>query len=154
DDVAITSDDAATIMVRFAGGARGVLAISQISHGHKNSIEFEIAGANSSLAWSSDAVEQLWIGERHAPNQILSRDPSLLTAGAASVATLPGGHVEGFENPFKALYRSVYSQIVAPDAVSDESAASARFATFDDGHRDALVMDAIIESARTSAWVA
>lgn len=152
--VTVASDDAATILVRFADGARGVLAISQISHGHKNSMEFEISGSRSSLAWTSDAVEQLWLGERHAPNQVLTRDPSLLTPGAASVATLPGGHVEGFENTFKALYRSVYGAIVTPDAATVGSPASARFATFDDGHRDALVMDAIIESARNSAWVA
>ena len=152
--VNVSSDDAATVLVRFEGGARGMLAISQVSMGHKNSIEFEIAGSESSLAWNSDAVEQLWVGHRHSPNQVVFRDPSLLSAQAASVSTLPGGHVEGFENTFKALYHSVYSRIVHSDEDHSGSAEGSPFATFDDGHRDALVMDAIIASAATSSWVA
>jgi predicted dehydrogenase len=147
EPVDVTSDDAATLLVRFDGGARGLLAISQVSMGHKNSIEFELAGSSASIAWASDAVEQLWIGRRHAANEVLTRDPFLLSEQAAAVATLPGGHVEGFENSFKALYRAVYRRILDGDAPQ-------HFATFDDGHHDALVMDAILESARTSSWVA
>lgn len=150
EPVTVSSEDAATILVRFDGGARGALVISQVSRGHKNSVEFEIAGSEASLAWSSDSVEELWIGHRHAANERLSRDPSLLGSAAASIATLPGGHVEGFENTFKALYRAVYQRIVGDGSPSPEE----HFATFDDGHRDALVMSAILESARSSAWVA
>jgi predicted dehydrogenase len=149
--VDVASDDAATILVRFEGGARGMMAISQVSSGRKNSIEFEIAGSESSLSWNSESADELWIGHRHSPNQILTRDPSLLSPSAAAVATLPGGHVEGFENTFKALYRSVYSRIV--DA-GDGATERPHFAGFDDGHRDALVMDAILESAATSSWAA
>jgi predicted dehydrogenase len=148
-DVASTSEDAAVVLIRFEGGARGSLVASQVSAGHKNDISIEVNGAQSSLAWRGERPDRLWIGHRSAPNESLVSDGSLLTPDAAAIARLPGGHVEGFENAFAAMYRAIYADVAA-GTPSEQPA----YATFDDGHEEMLVVEAVARSARTGSWVA
>ncbi|MDE1994337.1 MAG: Gfo/Idh/MocA family oxidoreductase [Rhizobiaceae bacterium] len=148
-DVQIASEDAALILVRFRDGARGVVTASQVSAGHKNGITLEINGAKSSVAWRGERADELWIGHRSKPNEILMRDPSLMLPEATSVATLPGGHGEGFENGFKAMYRAVYTDIAA-----GKPSETPAYATFEDGHEEALIVEAVAESARNGRWTA
>ena len=91
----------------------------------------------------------MWIGHRSNPNELLLRDPSLLSPDAAAVAALPGGHGEGFENSFKAMYQAVYADIAAGKPSPDPA-----YATFEDGHEEALIVEAVAESARTGQWTA
>ena len=143
----IDTDDAATILLRFANGARGVLSTSQISHGRKNALTWEIAGADASAAWAAESPDQLWIGHRDAPNQILQRDAGLMNHSGAMAARLPGGHVEGFADTFHAFFRAVYADIAA-----GARSPLATYASFSDGHGQMLVCDAVLESARLGAW--
>lgn len=147
-DVTMTSEDAGIIVIRFEDGARGVVTVSQVSAGRKNGITLEIGGAKTSLAWAGERPDELWIGHRGGANEILLRDPGLLSPEAASVASLPGGHAEGFENGFKAMYRAVYS-----DVLTGQPSADPAYATFDDGHEEALIVEAVELSARTGQWV-
>jgi predicted dehydrogenase len=147
-DFEVTSEDAGSILMRFDGGARGVVSVSQVSAGRKNAISLDINAAVSSLAWRSERPDELWIGHRSSPNELLLRDPSLLSPAAAAISALPGGHAEGFENGFRALYADVYADITAGAPSPD-----ARYATFADGHYESLVVEAVARSARTSSWV-
>ena len=104
----IETDDAAQILLRYPNGARGAVTISQVSVGRKNAMLWDIAGARASAAWFSETPDQMWIGHRDRPNQVLSRDPSLMNALGGAAASLPGGHVEGFGDTFFALFRQVY----------------------------------------------
>jgi predicted dehydrogenase len=151
DTVAIpsTSEDAAIVLIRFDGGARGSLVASQVSAGHKNDISIEVNGAQSSVAWRGERPDRLWIGHRSGPNESLASDASLLSPEAAAIARLPGGHVEGFENAFAAMYRAIYSDIAAGGP-----SPSPVYATFDDGHEEMLVVEAVARSARSGSWVA
>ncbi len=76
----MTTDDAATILLRFEGGARGALAVSQVSAGRKNSLQWEIDGAAAAAAWDSERPDELWIGRRERPNEVLLRNPALMNA--------------------------------------------------------------------------
>ncbi len=143
----VTTDDASAILLRYPNGAKGVLSTSQISHGHKNSLNWDIAGSNASAAWTGAAPDQLWIGHRDAPNQILQRDPSLMNQTGAAAAFLPGGHVEGFADTFRALFAQVYR-----DVAQGKRSADATYATFDDGHYEMQFCDAVLRSAATGAW--
>src|SRR6185436_11626412 len=67
----IATEDAATILLRFDNGARGSLSVSQISAGRKNSLQYEIDGSTAAVAWDSEQPDQLWIGHRDRPNEIL-----------------------------------------------------------------------------------
>jgi predicted dehydrogenase len=144
----ITTDDAATILLRYANGARGVMSTSQISHGRKNALTWDIAGSAASAAWASETPDHLWIGHRDRPNEVLQRDPGLMNATGAAAATLPGGHVEGFADTFHALFAQVYRDISRGARGQD-----ATYASFEDGHHKMLVCDAVLQSARTGAWV-
>jgi predicted dehydrogenase len=147
-DYPVSSEDGGSILVRFDGGARGAVTVSQVSAGRKNAISIEVSASEASLAWRGERPDELWIGHRSAPNELLLRDPSLLTAPAARIAVLPGGHAEGFENGFKALYAEVYADVAAAGPSS-----GSRYATFADGHYEALVVEAVGRSARTGSWV-
>ena len=100
----IHTEDTASILLRFEGGARGSVDISQLSPGRKNSIAYQIDGSASAVAWDSEQPEQLWIGHRDRPNELLLRNPALMNAAGAAAARLPGGHVEGFADTFGAVF--------------------------------------------------
>ena len=144
----VETDDAALILLRYANGARGALTTSQVSHGRKNGMNWEISGASGSAAWHAERPEHLWLGHRDDPNQILHRDPGLMNAIGSAAAALPGGHVEGFADTFFALFRAVYADIVAGEPSSD-----APYASFADGHYEMLFCDAVIRSAREGRWI-
>jgi predicted dehydrogenase len=142
----IETEDCATILLRFDNGAIGNLTISQISAGRRNTLEFEVDGSKSAAAWNSERPDELWIGHRGQPNEILPRDPSLLNAEGRAAASLPAGHNEGFADTFKALYRSVYR------AVAEGGQAQPDYPTFADGHESMLVCEAVARSAQHGAW--
>jgi predicted dehydrogenase len=145
---AIGTEDTAQILLRFEGGARGAVSISQISPGRKNSLQYEIDGSESALAWDSEQPDQAWIGHRDRPNEILIRNPALMGPAGQAAAALPGGHVEGFFDTFCAHFRAVYADVVA-GAVSSRPG----YPTFADGHDEMLVGDAIARSAHEGRWV-
>lgn len=144
----IKTDDAALILLRFPNGARGSLTTSQVSHGRKNAMNWEISGANGSAAWHSEHPDHLWLGHREAPNQILQRDASLMNALGGGAASLPGGHVEGFADTFFAFFRAVYTDVLA-----EKHGPSSNYASFADGHYEMQFCDAVIASAREGRWV-
>lgn len=144
----MATEDVATILLRFENGARGSVAVSQISAGRKNSLQWEIAGSTASAAWDSETPDHLWLGHREQPNEVLLRNPALMGAAGRAAAALPGGHVEGFADTFGALFRAVYA-----DVASGRPAERPPYATFADGHDEMLVGDAIAESAHLGRWV-
>lgn len=146
---AIETEDAATILLRFEGGAHGSLTVSQVSPGRKNSLTYEVDGSLASAAWDSERPDELWIGHRERPNEVLQRDPSLMNGPGKAAVRLPGGHVEGFADTFAALYRAVYA-----DVDTGTPSKTPTYATFADGHDEMLVGEAIAASARTGRWVA
>ena len=145
----MSSDDAAGILLRFEDGARGAVTISQVSAGQKNSLRYEIAGSESALRWFSAEPDDLFIGHRGRPNEILSRDPGLYAPEAARMVAYPGGHVEGFPDTFRALFSQVYADVAKGSPADHPS-----YPTFADGHDAVLVTDAIAESHETQRWTA
>ncbi|MDW4499959.1 Gfo/Idh/MocA family oxidoreductase [Sulfitobacter sp. D35] len=147
ETVTIKTDDAATILLRYENGARGVMSTSQVNVGRKNELVWDIAGSKASAAWHSETPDQLWIGHRDAPNQILSRDFGLMNSTGATAASLPPGHVEGFADSFFAFFRQVYGDIAAGGRQP-----ASTYAGFEDGHFEMLFCDAVLKSARDERW--
>ena len=145
---AIDTDDAAMIVIRYEGGARGVMSTSQINMGRKNSLQWDVAGASASLAWDSETPDHLFIGHRDAPNQTLMRDFTLMNTAGTAAASLPPGHVEGFADSFFNFFRAVYADV---DAGGRRSGST--WASFDDGHYEMRFCDAVLRSAREGRWV-
>jgi predicted dehydrogenase len=148
ESVPIDTDDAAMIVIRYEGGARGVMSTSQINVGRKNSLQWDVAGSKASAAWDSETPDHLFIGHRDGPNQTLMRDFTLMNPTGTAAASLPPGHVEGFADSFFAFFRAVYSDVAA-----GRRQAGSTWATFDDGHLEMLFCDAVLRSANEARWV-
>lgn len=146
--VAIDTEDVGSLLLRFAGSAKGVAWVSQVTAGRKNCVRFELAGSQESLAWDSERPNELWIGHRDRANEMLTRDPALLSGAARRHAEYPGGHNEGFPDSFKQLFRAFYGYVAAGDLT-----AACPFPTFQDGHREVLLCEAILRSHREQRWV-
>lgn len=144
----VDTEDYATVLLHYENGVPGVVTISQVSSGRKNRLFFEINGAKSSLAWNSERPNELWIGHRSEPNQVLLKDPALMSDDARSVISYPGGHNEGFPDTFKQLYKKVYTFILEGDFSKEPN-----FPTFETGHYEMKLMKAIEKSAKLQEWV-
>lgn len=144
--VHIDTEDAGAVLIRFRGGARGTLTVSQVAAGRKNQLRFDVAGSKAAFAWDSEEPNTLHVGHRGKPNEAVGRDPALLSADARHFSDYPGGHAEGFPDTFKQLYKAVYGAVLG-----DTSAPL--FATFADGHREVQLCEAILTSHREERWV-
>jgi len=148
EPVDITTDDYGCVLIRFRGGARGCLWVSQVTAGRKNCLRYELAGSKCALAWCSEEPNSLWIGRRDEPNQVLLRDPALVGDAARAHIHYPGGHNEGFPDTFKQCFRSFYGYIEAGDF-----SAPPPFPTFADGHREVVLCEAILHSHAEGRWI-
>jgi predicted dehydrogenase len=147
-DQPIHTEDYATILLHYENGTCGVLTVSQVSAGRKNRLFYEINGSKASLSWDSERPNEMWIGRRDGPNQIIMKDPSLLGPEARAITSYPGGHNEGFPDTFKQLHGKIYRYILAGDyAVTPD------FPTFADGHYEMLLCEAIEKSAKEGKWM-
>ncbi|HUG30028.1 MAG TPA: Gfo/Idh/MocA family oxidoreductase [Candidatus Limnocylindria bacterium] len=151
EDVEVRSEDLATILIRFEGGARGAAVISQVSPGRKNAFNLELAGSRATLDWDQEDAERLWIRTR-AEARVLTRGPGDGPAPGPGIPTLPAGHPEGWAEALRDLLRPFYAAIAAghdpPDADDD-----AAYPTLYAGARGVGFVEAVLESARRAAWV-
>jgi predicted dehydrogenase len=144
----VHSEDLATILVRFEGGAKGAVSVGQVCSGHKNDLWLELNGARASLRWRQEQQNELWIGRRDEANAVLAKDPSLLLPAARGYAHLPGGHQEGWPDAFFNVLRDVYAAILGDPGASAADDRGAAYATFEDGYRVAALIDAVLASHR------
>jgi predicted dehydrogenase len=151
DLVDIKVEDLASVLLKFDNGAKGCFSVGQVCAGHKNDLILEISGAKSSLRWRQEHQNELWLGHRDKPNEILQKDPSLIDSEVRGYAHLPGGHQESWTDAFSNLMRDIYGFIAAGKKASDPHPPA--FATFEDGYRANCIVEAILESAkRGSVW--
>lgn len=143
----VKTEDFAHVLLAFANGARGSLAVSQVAAGRKNCLRFEIYGAKQSAAWNSEHPEVLHFGQREGANQVAVRNTPAFGRGAGGFMDYPAGHVEGFPDTFKMLFRAVYADIARGLSKSP------LYATAEDGHREVAVCEAILKSHRRRTWV-
>jgi predicted dehydrogenase len=144
--VPITTDDYAAVLLRLGQDIRGLFHVSQMTAGRKNRVVLEVAGTEGSMSWESESPNRLWIGRRNQPNQLLERDPALLTPMAGAISHYPGGHAEGFPDTLTQLFLKFYDH---PASTSD---APRPYPTFEDGHREVRLCEAIARSAAERVW--
>jgi predicted dehydrogenase len=148
--VFISTEDAGTVLFHFENGTRGVFTVSQVSAGRKNHFWLEVDGSKKSFAWNQENPNELWIGYREKPNEVLIKDPSLLSVKARKYAAYPGGHPEGYPDGPKNLFSSVYSFIRSGQ---DPHKVNPEFPTFLDGHIENKIVEAIIKSNNHKKWI-
>lgn len=148
DEIPITTDDYASVLLHFEKEMRGVMSVSQVSAGRKARLWFEIDGAKASLAWNSESPNDLWIGQRDRASEVLPKDPAMMTPQARGYAAYPGGHAEGYPDTFAQLFRDFYAYIETGDFSALRS-----FPTFKTGHDELILCEAIAKSNQERAWV-
>lgn len=145
----VDTEDFASVLVRFARGTLGSFTVSQVSAGRKNRLHVELNAGEASFAWDQEQPNTLWIGHRDRPNELLLRDPALLEPGAARLASLPGGHQEGWADALRNLCGDFYGAVQAREC---GEAYESSFATFEDGCHVSELVDAVLESDASDAW--
>ncbi len=148
DEVKINTDDYGSVLLHFENSLRGVMTVSQVSAGRKARLWFEVDGSEGSLAWHSESPNVLWIGHRNEANQRMMKDPALMSPEARGYAAYPGGHIEGYPDTFVQLFKDFYGYISAGDFKAPRS-----FPTFETGHEELVLCDAMAASAREKRWV-
>lgn len=149
DKKKIATEDYATLLLEFENGSKGVVTVCQVCAGRKNRLYFEIYGSKSAIAWNQERPNELWIGYREKANEILMKDPSLLSPEAKAYAFYPGGHNEAYPDGLKNFVLNVYRFIKeGRDPIKDKP----NFSTFADGLDELLICEAVLESAKTGKW--
>jgi predicted dehydrogenase len=148
DEVPITTDDYASVLLHFENGIRGAMKVSQVSAGRKAQLSYEINGSEGSLAWNSESPNELWIGSRREASRVLPKDPSLMSADARRYSAYPGGHQEGYPDTFVQLFKDFYTYLQVGDLNASRS-----FPTFETGHEELVLCDAILQSSTEQRWV-
>ena len=143
----VETEDFASVLLRFANGAHGNLGVSQVAAGRKNCIRIEIYGSKKSAWWCSEDPEMLRFGNRDGANEVAVRATPAFGNGVAGFMDYPPGHVEGFPDTFKMLFRNIYSTIAAGGR------GAIHFATAEDGHQEVAVCEAILKSNKAKTWV-
>jgi len=146
DDVPIDTEDFGSVLLRLGDRARGAFTVSQMSAGRKNMFTIDIYGSKAGVAWNQERPDELWIGQRNIPNQIIVKDPALLYPQAAAYADLPGGHSEGYDDTHKQVFKRFYARLADPSAPVE-------YPTFLDGLQGMRLLEKVAESAKSRAWV-
>ncbi|MBM3762442.1 MAG: Gfo/Idh/MocA family oxidoreductase [Acidobacteria bacterium] len=145
-NIPIDTDDFGAVLLHLGDRARGAFTVSQVSAGNKNSFRIEIYGTKSGVAWNQEKPDELWIGHRNSPNQVIVKDGSLFHPAAAEFAELPGGHSEGYDDSHKNLFKRFYRRVADPKAAID-------YPTFADGLRGMILLEAVAASSDRRGWV-
>ncbi|MVA18218.1 gfo/Idh/MocA family oxidoreductase [Agrobacterium vitis] len=146
-------DDNAHVMLRFQGGAKGLLWCSQVATGNENGLKVRIYGTKAGIEWTQADPNYLWYTKLGEPKQLITRGGAGAGGAAARVTRIPGGHPEGYLEAFATIYSEAAQAILAsrtgaavdPDVV---------YPTVDDGVKGVAFVTACIESSKQNgAWV-
>lgn len=143
----VGTEDFASLMLCFENGVHGNCMVSQVAAGRKNCVRIEVYGSKGSVCWNSEEPDFLHFGSRDQGNTTRQRATPGFAEDIAGFTDYPAGHVEGFSDTFKMLYRSVYADIV------EDGSRKPLYATVDDGHHEVKVCEAILESAKKRKWI-
>jgi len=148
--VTVQSEDLASVLLRFDNGTKGSFSVGQILPGHKNDVVIEVNGRTSSLKWKQEQQNELWIGHHNKPNELMAKDPSLVSPEARRYVHLPGGHQESWADAFCNLMRDAYQWV--RDGAAPE-AKPTMLPTFNDGYRSTCLVEAMLRShAGGNVW--
>jgi predicted dehydrogenase len=142
---AVDTEDIVALLVETESGALGTLLISQMAPGRKNALTLELHGSAQSLRFEQERPEELWIGAR-TESRMLLRDPSTADADSARLQRVPAGHAMGYQDAFNGFMADVHAAIAGGEPEG--------LPTFADGHRSAVLTEAVLVSAADNGrWV-
>lgn len=148
-------DDNADMLLRFTGGAKGVLIASQIEVGQENDLRIRVFGTKATLTWHQENPNYLQLDTLEGLRQIMTRGNGYLCAAAQKATRLPTGHPEAFIEAFANVYIGVAEAIRAKQAGRKLGELEGDFPTVVDGARGVHFIEKTIESAKSKEkWTA
>lgn len=146
-------DDNAHVMLRYEGGARGMLWSSQVAPGNENALRLRVYGDKGGLDWAQEAPNTLWHTPHGEPTRRLTRAGPGANEAANRVSRIPPGHPEGYLEGFATIYREV-AEAIRAHAAGEPPAEALHYPTIRDGVLGVAFVDACVRSsARNAAWV-
>lgn len=151
----VDTEDFGSVLLRFdrakhgfADGVHANASISQVAAGWKCSLAVGIYGTEGSVQWDFQHPNEITLGRRDEPNQVLQRGTAGFSEDIAGFTDYPGGHPEGFPDSHKMHCRAVYEHIV------NGGNAHPLFASAEDGHHEVGLCESILKSSRSGRWIA
>ena len=141
-------DDDGNLLLRFQGGAKGVLMASQIEIGHENDLVLQVYGETGALTWRQEDPNALWYAPLEGPVQLLRRGNPYLGDAAQRASRLPSGHPEAFFEAFANVYREV-ADAIGRHARGEDPAGD--YPTVRDGARGVRFIERTVASAASDA---
>ncbi|USG61045.1 Gfo/Idh/MocA family oxidoreductase [Sneathiella marina] len=146
-------DDNAHVMLRFKGGARGMLWCSQVAPGNENALRLRIYGEKGGLEWTQEDPNYLWHSPLEEPKRLITRQGAGAGSAAERMSRIPPGHPEGYLEGFANIYGEAAAAILAAREGKKPSA-EVIYPTVHDGLKGVQFIDACVRSsARNAAWV-
>jgi predicted dehydrogenase len=150
----VQTEDFASLLLKFGkakhpfvNGVHASASVSQVAAGWKCSLYLGIYGTKASAQWEFQNPNEIVVGKRDEPNQVLQRGTPGFSEDVAQFTDYPGGHPEGFPDSHKMHYRAVYQHIASGRQTP------VLFATAEDGHHEVQLCEAILKSAAAKKWV-
>jgi predicted dehydrogenase len=146
-------DDNAHVMLRYAGGARGMLWCSQVAPGNENGLRLRIYGEKGGLEWAQEDPNYLWHTPFGEPKRLLTRNGAGTRDSAARMSRVPPGHPEGYLEGFANIYSEAAAAILSRRN-GTQLPGEMVYPTVEDGLKGMQFIDACVRSSkRNSAWV-
>lgn len=146
-------DDNAHILLRWKGGAKGMLWSSQVAPGNENALKLRIYGEDGGLEWCQENPNQLWFTPYGEPKRLITRNGTGAGEAAARMSRIPSGHPEGYLEGFANIYSEAADAILAHKAGQGQPK-EVIYPTIQDGFKGVRFVDACVRSsARNAAWV-
>ena len=145
-------DDNAHVMMRYHGGARGMLWCSQVASGCENGLRLRIYGTKAGIEWEQENPNYLWVTPLGAPRYRLTRGGAGTGPEAARMTRVPPGHPEGYLEGFANIYAEAARAILSRrDGTALDSAVT--FPGLKEGLEGVAFVDACVRSSgRNGAW--
>lgn len=146
-------DDNAHVMLRFEGGAKGMLWASQVAPGNENALRIRLYGDKGGLEWAQEDPNYLWFTPLNESKRLITRNGAGAGDASARMSRIPPGHPEGYLEGFANIYSEAAEAIIAKRTGTTVSK-EVHFPTVTDGLRGVQFVDACVRSsARNAAWV-
>lgn len=146
-------DDNAHVMLRFAGGARGMLWSSQVAPGNENALRIRVYGEKGGLEWAQEDPNYLWYTPFGEPKRLITRNGAGAGDAATRISRIPPGHPEGYLEGFANIYSEAAEAIIA-SRTGDAAPDGVMYPTVHDGLKGVQFVSACVKSsARNAAWV-
>lgn len=145
-------DDNAHVMLRFKGGAKGMLWASQVAPGNENGLTLRIYGDKGGLEWHQEQPNHLWYAPFGEPKRLITRSGAGAGPAAARVSRIPAGHPEGYLEGFATIYAEASAAIRAARS-NGKPAEDVVFPTITDGVEGLAFIEACVKSSKANgAW--